>query len=128
MENHCQHLTMTQRNELLKLLHKFEELFNGIFGTCKTYLIKLELKEYAKQICSRPYPVLKVHEEMFKNEVESLVLLGVLEVHNDSEWRGPSFGQPKPISNKVSSLNDFRKLKKRLNQKPYLCQKSMRCY
>ena len=33
---------------------------------------------------------------MFKKEVESLVLLGVLGVENDSEWGDPSFAQPKP--------------------------------
>ena len=33
---------------------------------------------------------------MFKNEVERLVLLGFLEVANDSEWGSPSFAQPKP--------------------------------
>ena len=36
------------------------------------------------EIFSRPYPVPKVHKEMFKNKVESLVLLGVLERANDS--------------------------------------------
>ena len=35
MENQCQHLTMTQRNELIKLLQKFEELFDGTLGTWK---------------------------------------------------------------------------------------------
>ena len=35
MENQCQHLTMTQHKELLKLLHKFEELFDGTHGTWK---------------------------------------------------------------------------------------------
>ena len=33
MENQCQHLPMTQRNKLLKLLHGFEELFDGMLGT-----------------------------------------------------------------------------------------------
>ena len=32
MEFQCQHLTMTQRNELLKILQIFEQLFNGILG------------------------------------------------------------------------------------------------
>ena len=36
METQCQHLTMTQRNELLKLLQGFEEFFDGTLGTCKT--------------------------------------------------------------------------------------------
>ena len=36
MEIQCQNLTMTQRNELLKLLQKFEELFDGTLGARKT--------------------------------------------------------------------------------------------
>ena len=36
METQCQHLTITQRNELLKLLQNIEELFDETLGTCKT--------------------------------------------------------------------------------------------
>ena len=36
METQCQHLTMTQRNDLLKLLRKFEEFFYGTLFTWKT--------------------------------------------------------------------------------------------
>ena len=62
MENQCQHLTMTKRNELIKLLHKSEELFDGKIGTLKTYPVDFEFIEYAKLICSRPYQVPKVHK------------------------------------------------------------------
>ena len=62
MENQCQHLKMTQSNELLQLLQKFEELLDGTLGTWKTDPVDLELKEDAKPICLRPYPVPKVHE------------------------------------------------------------------
>ena len=65
MENQCQHLTMTKRNEVLKLLQKFEELFNGKLVTWKTYPVDFELKYHAKPYCSRPYPVPKVQKEMF---------------------------------------------------------------
>ena len=44
MENQCQHLTMAQCNELLKLLQKVEELFDGTLGTWKVDLVDLELK------------------------------------------------------------------------------------
>ena len=50
MENWCEHLPMTQRNELLILLHKFEELFDGTLGTWKTYSADFKLEEYAKPI------------------------------------------------------------------------------
>ena len=78
MKNQCQNLTITQRNELLKLLQKSKEFFNGTLGTWKKYPVDFELKEDAKPICLLPYPLPKLHEEMLKKEVEHLVLLGVL--------------------------------------------------
>ena len=57
--------------------------------------VDLKLKEGAKPICLIPYPVPKVHKEMFKMEVERLVLIGVIEIANDSEWGAPSFVQHK---------------------------------
>ena len=36
MKNQFQHLTLLECNELLKLLQKTEELFDGTLGTCKT--------------------------------------------------------------------------------------------
>ena len=36
METQYQHLTIIQRDKLLKSLHKFEEFFYGTLGTCKT--------------------------------------------------------------------------------------------
>ena len=70
-------------------------------------------------MCLIPYPVMKVHEEMFKNEVELLVLPGVLERSNNSEWGAPSFVQPKPKSNQVCFLSDFRNINKQLKRKTY---------
>ena len=80
METQCQNLIMTQRNNLLKLLQFFEELFDGTLGTWKTDKVDFKLKEDAKPICLWPRPLPKSHEEMFKREVERLFLLGVLEV------------------------------------------------
>ena len=119
METQCQHLTMTQCNEFIKLLQKFKELFNVTLSTWKIDPLDFELKQNAKPICSQPYPVPKVHEEIFKKEVERLVLLGVFGVANDSEWGATYFAQPKPKSNQVRFLSDFRNLNKQLNQKPY---------
>ena len=75
METQCQHSRTTQQNEWLKLLDKFEELFNGTIGTWKTDPLDFELKEDAEPICSRLYPVPKVHAEMYEQEIECLVLL-----------------------------------------------------
>ena len=35
METHCQHLITTQHNELLTLLHIFEDFLDGTLGTWK---------------------------------------------------------------------------------------------
>ena len=69
MENQFQHKTEVQRNEFLKLLQNFEELFHGTLGTWKTDPVDLELKEDAKPICLIPHPVPKVHEEIFKGRL-----------------------------------------------------------
>ena len=113
---------------MLKLLQKSKQLFDGTLGTWKTDPVDFELKEGVKPICSRPYPVAKVHEEMFKKEVEHLVLLGVLEVANDSEWGDPSLEQPQTKSNWVMFLSGFRNLNKQLKQKPYPMPISMKSY
>ena len=41
MKNKFQNLTEELRNELFKLLQKFEEFFNGTLGTWKTYTVYL---------------------------------------------------------------------------------------
>ena len=62
METQCQHLKITKRNYLLKLLHKYEELFDGKLDTWKTDPVYFELKEDVKPIFSLPCPVPKLHE------------------------------------------------------------------
>ena len=56
---------------------------------------------------------------MFKQEVEHLVVLGVLELANDSEWVAPSFAKPKHKLNQVHFLSEFRNLNKQLKQKQF---------
>ena len=50
MENQCQRLTMTQRNELLQSLQRFKELFDGILGTWKRDAVYFKSKEDADPI------------------------------------------------------------------------------
>ena len=62
MKKQFQHLTEKQYNELLKLLQKFKEFFDGTLGTCKIYPVDFKLKDDAKPICLRPYTLPKVHK------------------------------------------------------------------
>ena len=56
---------------------------------------------------------------MFKKQVEPLVLIEFIETASESEWGGPSFAQPKPKSNQMRFLRDFRNLNKQLERKLY---------
>ena len=49
-----------QRNELIKLLQIFEELFGVTLGTWRTDPVDFKLKLNAKPICSQPYSILKL--------------------------------------------------------------------
>ena len=71
----CQYLTATESHRLLHLLNKFEDLFDGTLGMWKTTPVDFELKDHAKPVCSRPYPVPKVHIAMFRKKVERLLRL-----------------------------------------------------
>ena len=68
MKTQCQLLTISQRNELIKLSQDFEEFLNVTLGTWKTDPVDFELKNM-KPTCLGPYTVPKVHQEMFKKEV-----------------------------------------------------------
>ena len=81
--------------------------------------MNLDFKDDATPLCSRPYPVPRVHEAMFRKEVKKLVRLCVLEEANDSEWGATSFAQPKPKMNCVRFLIDFQNLKSQLKCNPY---------
>ena len=61
-------------------------MFNGTLGIQETDTVYPELSEGAEPICPRPYPATKLCKEMSKKEVERLVILGVLELENNSEW------------------------------------------
>ena len=102
---------------MIKLLQIFEYCFNGTLGTWKTDPVDFELKEDSKPILPQPYPVPKLHKEMLKKEVERLVLLWILKLANYSEWGAPYFAQPKPKTNWVHFLSDFRNLNKQLKWK-----------
>ena len=66
-ETQYQYLTMTQHNDLLKLLQRLQEFLDGTLGNWKTDPVDFELKQDAKPICLRPYPVPKVYDNFFKN-------------------------------------------------------------
>ena len=93
MKNQCQHLTATQRNELLT---KNRRDVRWDTWHLENRSSRLQTKrgceaDIFKIICSN-----KGIQGNVKKKVKRLVLLGVLERANESEWGDPSFTQPKP--------------------------------
>ena len=98
-----------ERNELYTLLNKYESLFDGNLGTWygKPYYIKL--KPDAEPYHGKPFPVPRIHELTFKQELDRLEYLKVIMKVNSSKWGAPTFLVPKKNST-VRFISDFRKL------------------
>jgi hypothetical protein len=91
VRDNCKHRSADQKKKLLQLLTKYELLFDGTSGDWKTKPVSFQLKEGVSPNHGRAFPVLKVHKETIKKEVERLCQLGVLERQPASEWISPSF-------------------------------------
>ena len=72
IEENCPQLNLKQRRELLKLLTKFEELFDGTLGTWKSTKYNIELKEGAKPYHGKAYSIPKAYKRQLRIEVERL--------------------------------------------------------
>jgi len=122
--NNCTHLSVTQKNALLRLLLQHEELFDGTLGEWQDELVNFELRPEAKPYHGRPFPVPHHHKDTIKKEVQRLVEIGVLKPIQESEWAFPSFIIPKKSKvpgqpGTVRFLSDLRELNKRIIRKPY---------
>jgi hypothetical protein len=114
----CDNLTTTEKNQLLKVLQKFESLFDGTLGHWKDEPYNIELKPDIKPYHARPYPIPKAYEANLKLEVERLCKLNVLKKINRSEWGSPTFIIPKKDET-VHFNSDFRELNKRIKRQPF---------
>ncbi len=113
------HLKPIERDMLLKLLLKFEHLFDGSLGTWNTEPVDLHLKDpNAPPFHARPYPVPQSEERKLREEVKRLVEKGVLRRINHSEWASPMFTILKPDGT-LRSLADLREINKRIRRTPY---------
>lgn len=110
------HLTPLQRRLLAKELKQFTKLFSGKLGCYPHTKVHLELTPDAKPFSTRPYPVPRAHRDVFKEELDRLVELGVLSPTGPAEYLSATFIIPKK-DNRVRWVSDFRKLNSIIKRK-----------
>ena len=64
------HLDLQERNELYTLLKKYECLCDGNLGTCNGNPYDIKLKPDAEPYHGKPFPVPRIHELTFKQELD----------------------------------------------------------
>ena len=116
------HLDDEQRRDLANIFRKYTKLFSGKLGVYPKKKLHFELVEGATPVHSRPYSVPFHQRQVFKDELDRLVTIGVLEPCGASEWLAPTFIIPKK-DNKVRWISDFRGLNKMIKRKVYTLPK-----
>jgi len=114
----CTHLPLHLQNELAATLEQYPTLFNGKLGKYEGQKIHLDLDPSIPPYRSRYYPVAHSQMAIFKNELDRLVRIGVLEKTGRAEWIAGTFIHPKK-DGRVRWLSDFRALNKALKRKVY---------
>ena len=114
----CKHLSEKEQKQLLSLLTKYEDLFDGTLGKWSGEEHQIQLKEGVEPYHAKGFPIPKCHEATLKLEIERLEKLGVIRKVNNSEWAAPTFIIPKKDGT-VRFLSDFRELNKRIRRKPF---------
>ena len=111
-------VTKEQQQKLLKLLQKYEDLFDGTLGKWNTEPVEIELVEGAKPVSSRYDPVPKINKKTFKKELYRLVDVEVLTPVQQSAWGTPELIIPKN-DDTIWLLTGYRKVDKLIKRKPY---------
>lgn len=107
--NDLGHLTEDEKQKLIEVLIKCDQLFGGGLGTLKIPPVHLELQKGATPFHARAFPVPQALYETTKKEIQRLTTIGVFEKNHESEWAAPTFVQPKKTGD-VRILTDFRRL------------------
>ena len=86
-------------------------MFDGNIGTWHGKPYDIKLKPDAETYHGKPFPVPRIHELTFKQELNRLEYLKLIKKVNLSHWGAPTFLIPKE-DNTVCFIYDFRYLNK----------------
>ena len=103
------HLSTSQKRDLLKMLQMHELLFQGKVGKWKGPPIDIRLKPNTKPYHTKAYRVPQAYQKVFREEIQRLVDIGTLSPIFYSEWASPTFCIPKK-DQRIRIVSDFRVL------------------
>lgn len=112
------HLNDSQRQQLKAVMRGFEVLFDGKLKKYPGKQIRLELKEDARPVHCKPFPIPNSQAEVFKKECQRLCDEDVLEPVGATEHAYPTFIIPKKDQT-VRWVSDFRRLNQMLRRRVY---------
>ena len=122
-----QHLSSTERLDLLNVLEANHNVFHGQLGKLPGPPVHLRLRDpNVRPYHGRAFLIPHSQLELIKNEMKRLESLGVVRkldssfigTSNSSSWAAPSFGIPKS-SGQIRFVSDFRQLNKHLLRWPF---------
>ena len=93
-------------------------MFDGNLGTWHGKPYDIKLKPDAEPYHGKSFPVPRIHELTFKQELDRLEYLKVIKKVNRSQWVAPTFLIPKKYST-VRFISDFGELNKNILRQPY---------
>ena len=96
----------------------YQTLFNGELKKCSHFQVHLELQANAIRHSGKAYDIPYHHCEVFKNELECLIQIRVLEKALHSEWLAGTIIRPKKDGH-IHWISNFRGLNKYLRWKIY---------
>jgi Reverse transcriptase (RNA-dependent DNA polymerase). len=103
------HLIPQHRTALAAMLAKHDEMFNRVLGKYPDGTVRLQIVPGVSPIHCKPFAVPHRNLKQFKREIDTLVLLDVIEPILISEWAFPSFLVPKKDGT-ARFVSDFRRL------------------
>ena len=114
----CTYICPQQQDDLLDVLSRFPKLFNSELDVYPHEKIHLNIDPTVPPHITCAYPVPRSQLQLFKDELDHLVSIRVLEPGGRSEWISGTFTTLKKDS-RVCWVSDFRALNKAIKRKVY---------
>ena len=111
-------LYQVEQEKLSRVLENYKDLFDGMLGTFKTKLLKLDLKPGEVPYQAILFQILMIHKETLKKELNWLCKIGILCKCLDSQWASPSFIIPKK-NGTVQFFTDLQRVNKKITRKVF---------